>query len=48
MVSALPAAQNLYTYASQYRIAEQLARESILLSTAVSVPALIAVAALLG
>uniref|UniRef100_A0AAU3H4R6 AEC family transporter n=1 Tax=Streptomyces sp. NBC_01401 TaxID=2903854 RepID=A0AAU3H4R6_9ACTN len=48
VVSALPAAQNLYTYASQYRIAEQLARESILLSTAVSVPALIAVAALLG
>ncbi|WP_406151216.1 AEC family transporter [Streptomyces sp. NBC_01012] len=48
VVSALPAAQNLYTYASQYRIAEQLARESILLSTAVSVPALITVAALLG
>ncbi|MEV2248277.1 AEC family transporter [Streptomyces sp. NPDC049970] len=48
VTSALPAAQNLYTYASQYKVAEQLARESILLSTAVSVPALITIAALLG
>ncbi|MBD2830914.1 AEC family transporter [Streptomyces sp. NPDC053741] len=48
VTSALPAAQNLYTYASQYRVAEQLARESILLSTLGSVPALITVAALLG
>lgn len=48
VTSALPAAQNLYTYASQYRVAEQLARESILLSTLGSIPALITVAALLG
>lgn len=48
VISALPAAQNLYTYASQYRVAEQMARESILLSTAVSVPVLITVAAVLG
>ncbi|MFJ8790286.1 AEC family transporter [Streptomyces sp. NPDC102462] len=48
VIAALPAAQNLYTYASQYRVAEQLARESILLSTLFSVPGLIAVAALLG
>ncbi|MFE4452132.1 AEC family transporter [Streptomyces sp. NPDC056796] len=48
VVSALPAAQNLFTYASQYRVAEQLARESILLSTVASVPALIVIAALLG
>ncbi|MFF3500990.1 AEC family transporter [Streptomyces sp. NPDC003247] len=48
VVAALPAAQNLYTYASRYRVAEQLARESILLSTLLSVPALITVAALLG
>jgi predicted permease len=47
VTSALPAAQNLYTYASRYRVAEQLARDSILLSTVVSVPALITVAALL-
>ncbi|MGW5869112.1 AEC family transporter [Streptomyces sp. NPDC055239] len=48
VTAALPAAQNLYTYASQYRVAEQLARESILLSTLASVPVLITIAALLG
>ena len=48
VTSALPAAQNLYTYASRYRVAEGLARDSILLSTALSVPVLVAVAALLG
>ncbi|OON74374.1 AEC family transporter [Streptomyces tsukubensis] len=48
VTSALPAAQNLYTYASHYHVAERLARESILLSTIASVPALVVVAALLG
>ncbi|MBK3644953.1 MULTISPECIES: AEC family transporter [Streptomyces] len=48
VTSALPAAQNLYTYASRYRVAEGLARDSILLSTVLSVPVLVAVAALLG
>ncbi|MFJ9864296.1 AEC family transporter [Streptomyces sp. NPDC101165] len=48
VTSALPAAQNLFTYASRYRVAESLARESILLSTVVSVPVLVAVAAVLG
>ncbi|MEU3983452.1 AEC family transporter [Streptomyces sp. NPDC026672] len=48
VTSALPAAQNLYTYATQYRVGEQLARESILLSTVASVPALVTIAALLG
>ncbi|MDJ1642935.1 AEC family transporter [Streptomyces pakalii] len=48
VIAALPAAQNLFTYASHYRIAERFARDSILLSTLLSVPALIAVAALLG
>jgi predicted permease len=48
VTSALPAAQNLFTYASRYRIAESLARESILLSTVVSVPVLVGVAAVLG
>ncbi|MFD7815880.1 AEC family transporter [Streptomyces sp. NPDC059785] len=48
VTSALPAAQNLYTYASQYRVGEVLARESILLSTILSVPALVVIAALLG
>jgi predicted permease len=48
VTSALPAAQNLYTYASTYRVGEVLAREAILLSTVVSVPGLVVVAAVLG
>ncbi|MBC2864254.1 AEC family transporter [Streptomyces mexicanus] len=48
VTSALPAAQNLYTYASRYGVGESLAQESILLSTVLSVPVLVAVAALLG
>ncbi|MGJ5753763.1 hypothetical protein FB563_1903 [Streptomyces puniciscabiei] len=46
VTSALPAAQNLFTYAGRYRVAEGLARESILLSTVV--PVLVGVAAVLG
>ncbi|MFF8941068.1 AEC family transporter [Streptomyces sp. NPDC014864] len=48
VTSSLPAAQNLFTYASRYRVGESLARESILLSTILSVPVLVLVAALLG
>ncbi|MBN0044399.1 AEC family transporter [Streptomyces actuosus] len=48
VTSALPAAQNLFTYASRYRVGEALAREAILLSTLLSVPVLVVVAALLG
>jgi malonate transporter and related proteins len=46
--AALPAAQNMFAFASRYRVAERLARESVLLSTVASVPVLFAVAALLG
>ncbi|MBQ0846891.1 AEC family transporter [Streptomyces sp. NPDC057621] len=48
VTSALPAAQNLFTYASRYRVGEVLARESILLSTMLAVPVLVVIAALLG
>ncbi|MFF8725333.1 AEC family transporter [Streptomyces sp. NPDC015171] len=48
VTAALPGAQNLFTYASRYRVAESLARESVLLSTVVSVPVLVGVAAALG
>ncbi|WP_049576860.1 AEC family transporter [Streptomyces sp. SBT349] len=48
VTAALPAAQNLFTYASRYDVGARLARESILLSTLVSVPALTLIAALLG
>jgi predicted permease len=48
VTSALPAAQNLFTYASSYGVGERLARDSILLSTAASVPVLVVVATVLG
>ncbi|MEU0073354.1 AEC family transporter [Streptomyces sp. NPDC006332] len=48
VTSALPAAQNLYTYASRYGVGERLARDSILVSTVLAVPVLVVVAALLG
>ncbi|AZS85431.1 AEC family transporter [Streptomyces griseoviridis] len=48
VTSALPAAQNLYTYASRYQVGETLARDSILLSTVISVPVLVVIATLLG
>lgn len=48
VTSALPAAQNLYTYASRYRVGETLARDSVLLSTIISVPVLVVIATLLG
>jgi predicted permease len=48
VTSALPAAQNLFTYASGYGVGERLARDSILLSTVLSVPVLVVVAAMLG
>ncbi|MFF0158959.1 AEC family transporter [Streptomyces sp. NPDC005263] len=48
VTSALPAAQNLYTYASRYGVGERLARDSILVSTVLAVPVLVVVATLLG
>ena len=48
VTSALPAAQNLFTYASSYRVGEVLAREAILLSTVLAVPVLVVAAAVLG
>ncbi|GAA0659399.1 AEC family transporter [Streptomyces thermocarboxydovorans] len=48
VTSALPAAQNLYTYAATYGVGERLARDAILISTALSVPVLVVVAALFG
>lgn len=48
VTSALPSAQNLFTYASRYETGTRLARESILLSTLMAIPVLLAVAALLS
>jgi malonate transporter len=46
VTSALPSAQNLFTYASRYGLGTRLARESILLSTLAAAPVLVLVAAL--
>lgn len=48
VTSALPAAQNIFTFAARYETSTGLARESILLSTILAVPVLVVVAALLG
>lgn len=47
VTAALPAAQNIFTYASEYGVGENLARESILLSTLLSVPAIVVVTLLI-
>lgn len=48
VTSALPAAQNLFTYASSYGVGERLARDSILVSTILAVPVMVGVATVLG
>ena len=47
VTAALPTAQNIYTYAANYRVGESLARESILLTTILSVPVIFLVTVLL-
>lgn len=48
VLSALPTAQNVYTYAVAYASAERLAQQTVTVTTAGSVPVLLLVAALLG
>jgi len=48
VLAALPTAQNVYTYAARYQTAMPLARDSGLITTALAVPVLIVVAALLA
>lgn len=47
-LATLPTAQNVYTYAQRYEQGEILARDTILITTVLSVPALVLVAALLA
>ncbi|MGO2110612.1 MAG: AEC family transporter [Pseudoclavibacter sp.] len=47
VTAALPTAQNVFTYASQYETGERLARETVLVTTVVSVPAIVIVTLLL-
>ena len=46
--AALPAAQNIYVIASRYEVGELLARDSIFISTMLSVPTITLIAGLLG
>ncbi|MCK0172775.1 MULTISPECIES: AEC family transporter [Mycobacteriaceae] len=48
VLAALPSAQNINAYASVYRRGESLAREVTLITTAASVPVIVAVVAVLG
>lgn len=48
VLAALPVAQNVFTYAQRYRVAEPIARDSVLVSTLLAVPVMLLIAALLG
>ncbi|MFT4295504.1 MAG: AEC family transporter [Micropruina sp.] len=48
VIAALPAAQNIYVIASRYEVGEMLARDSIFVSTMLSVPVITLVSAALG
>lgn len=48
VVAALPTAQNIFVYASRYDRATTLARDSIFVTTALSVPVLLTITALLA
>ena len=47
VTAALPAAQNIFTYASEYGTGERLSREAILLTTVLSVPVILVITLLL-
>jgi predicted permease len=48
LTAALPTAQNIFLHATRYRVGEDIARESILLTTLCSLPLAFLVAVLLG
>jgi len=48
VLAALPTAQNVFTYAQRYRRGENLARDAVLLSTLLSLPVIVVIAALLA
>ncbi|QNO37554.1 AEC family transporter [Protaetiibacter sp. SSC-01] len=48
VLAALPTAQNVFNYAQRYRRGEVLARDAVLLSTLLSLPVIVIVAALLA
>ncbi|HCT9181396.1 TPA: AEC family transporter [Corynebacterium aurimucosum] len=48
ILSALPTAQNVYNYAATYQSGETVARDTVFLTTFLSLPAMLAIAALFG
>ncbi|QVQ50049.1 AEC family transporter [Spiractinospora alimapuensis] len=48
VLAALPAAQDLFTFASRYDVSTRLVRESLLLSTLITMPVLVLIAFLLS
>ena len=48
ITAALPTAQNIFLHATRYRVGEDVARETILITTLASLPAALLVAVLLG
>ena len=48
ITAALPTAQNIFLHATRYRVGEDVARESILITTLASLPVVLVVAVLLG
>ena len=48
VTSALPTAQNIFVHATRYQRHEVLARDTILITTALSVPVILLVTLLLG
>ena len=48
VLAALPTAQNVYNYAATYRVGQTVARDTIFITTFLSLPAMLAIAWLLG
>jgi malonate transporter len=47
-VSALPTAQNIYNFSARYNRGTVVARDTVLVTTIASIPALLVIAALLA
>ena len=48
ITAALPTAQNIFLHATRYRVGEDVARETILITTLASLPVALLVAVMLG
>ncbi len=48
LTAALPSAQNIFLHATRYRVGQDVARETILVTTVAALPVALVVAAVLG